>query len=60
MQKHSLVEKIDRTLYPGFARNWDDQLFRERILQQLTPTAAVLDLGAGAGEAKGERRKAKG
>ena len=44
-----LVEKLDRALYPGFARNWDDQLFRERILQHLTPAAVILDLGAGAG-----------
>lgn len=32
----TLVEKLDRALYPGYARNWDDQLFRERILQRLT------------------------
>ena len=31
----SLVEKLDRALYPTYARNWDDQLFRERILQRL-------------------------
>ena len=55
-----LTEKLDRTLYPGFVRNWDDRLFRERILEHINPTAVVLDLGAGAGEAKGERRKAKG
>ncbi|RUQ32323.1 MAG: class I SAM-dependent methyltransferase [Candidatus Competibacteraceae bacterium] len=45
----TLVEKLDRALYPDYARNWDDQLFRERILQRLTPTAVILDLGAGAG-----------
>ena len=45
----TLVEKLDQTLYPGFARNWDDQLFRERILQRLTPEVVILDLGAGAG-----------
>ncbi|MFZ1640655.1 MAG: hypothetical protein WAV07_04305 [Candidatus Contendobacter sp.] len=33
----TLVEKLDRALYPTYARNWDDQLFRERILQRLTP-----------------------
>jgi len=33
----TLVEKLDRAaLYPTYARNWDDQLFRERILQRLT------------------------
>ena len=45
----ALVEKLDRALYPTYARNWDDQLFRERILQHLTPTTVILDLGAGAG-----------
>lgn len=45
----SLVPRIDLTCYPGFKRNWDDQLFRERILLHLRPDAAVLDLGAGAG-----------
>ncbi|MDS4020239.1 MAG: class I SAM-dependent methyltransferase [Candidatus Competibacter sp.] len=45
----TLVEKLDRALYPTYARNWDDQLFRERILQRLTPASIILDLGAGAG-----------
>lgn len=44
-----LIEKLDHVLYPAYARNCDDPLFRERILQRLTPTAVVLDLGAGAG-----------
>jgi SAM-dependent methyltransferase len=46
----TLIEKLDHALYPGYARNWDDQLFRERVLRHLSPPAAViLDLGAGAG-----------
>ncbi len=45
----SLVSRIDRACYPEFMRNWDDQLFRERILLHLRPDATVLDLGAGAG-----------
>ena len=45
----SLVAWIDQTCYPRFQRNWDDQLFRERILAYLRPDVAVLDLGAGAG-----------
>jgi len=45
----TLVEKIDRTLYPKFSRNWDDKLFRDRLLRHLTKEAVVLDLGAGAG-----------
>ncbi len=45
----SLVQRMDRRLYPGFDRKWDDWLFRERILQRLGPESVVLDLGAGAG-----------
>ncbi len=40
---------IDRAFYSRFQRNWDDQLFRERIVSYLNLDAAVLDLGAGAG-----------
>lgn len=46
---NTVVTWIDRTCYPHFKRNWDDQLFRERILAHLLPASAVLDLGAGAG-----------
>lgn len=45
----SLVERLDRFLYPGIGKNWDDRIFRERILAQCTKEAVVLDLGAGAG-----------
>jgi len=45
----TLIEKIDRHLYPGSMRNWDDQLFRERILRHVDSSKVVLDLGAGAG-----------
>ena len=45
----SLIEKIDDKYYPQFSRNWDDNLFRERILAQLRPAMTILDLGAGAG-----------
>lgn len=42
---------MDEKLYPNHAKNWDDTLFRERILRHLTGGAPkdVLDLGAGAG-----------
>jgi len=40
---------MDRAWYPNYQRNWDDRLFRERILEALNPQSAVLDLGAGAG-----------
>ncbi len=43
------VDFLDNKLYPGQARNWDDSLFRERILRHLTSTSVILDLGAGAG-----------
>ncbi|WP_133511693.1 class I SAM-dependent methyltransferase [Candidatus Thiosymbion oneisti] len=45
-----LVRWLDERLYPGFERNWDDQLFRHRILDHLSQRSMeVLDLGAGAG-----------
>tara|TARA_R110002110_G_scaffold9271_1_gene45836 strand:- start:482 stop:1201 length:720 start_codon:yes stop_codon:yes gene_type:complete len=43
------VERLDRLLYPGFQNNWDDRIFRERILDRCTRSSVVLDLGAGAG-----------
>lgn len=44
-----MISYLDRTLYPRHGKNWDDQLFRERILKHLGPDTVVLDLGAGAG-----------
>ena len=44
-----MSEAIDRRLYAGYGRNWDDDLFRERILRHVGPDKMVLDLGAGAG-----------
>jgi len=40
---------MDQTFYPGFSRNWDDLLFRERILAAMPENAEILDVGAGAG-----------
>ena len=40
---------LDRTFYPTQGDNWDDVLFRKVILNHLTSTSVVLDLGAGAG-----------
>lgn len=40
---------IDRNWYSEFGTNWDDLLFRERILANIKPDSIVLDLGAGAG-----------
>lgn len=44
-----LVAWIDRKFYPYCERNWDDQLFRTRILELLQPHMEILDVGAGAG-----------
>lgn len=43
------VRWIDETFYPTHSHNWDNTLFRERIIQHLTPQSTVLDVGAGAG-----------
>lgn len=40
---------MDRRFYPKHRANWDDWLFRERILAHVKPGTSVLDLGAGAG-----------
>ncbi|MER8479340.1 class I SAM-dependent methyltransferase [Mesorhizobium sp. M1163] len=40
---------IDRRFFPTFGKNWDDNLFRNRIFSRLSPQSVVLDLGAGAG-----------
>lgn len=43
------VQWLDKNCYSAYDRNWDDQMFRERILSRLTEDMVVLDLGAGAG-----------
>jgi SAM-dependent methyltransferase len=40
---------IDDKCYSGFQSNWDDELFRERILTRIDQSHEVLDMGAGAG-----------
>lgn len=40
---------IDRRFYPGFGPNWDDHIFRQRILSLACADTDMLDLGAGAG-----------
>ncbi len=45
----SLVQSLDRNLYPQFASNWDDDLLRQSVLAHLKPEMTILDLGAGAG-----------
>lgn len=46
------VQRLDSLLYPNFTRNWDDQLFRQRILTYVDRTKVVLDLGAGSGNVR--------
>jgi ubiquinone/menaquinone biosynthesis C-methylase UbiE len=45
----ALTRWLDRTLYPDFSSNWDDELLREVVLKTLAPSMIVLDLGAGRG-----------
>ena len=45
----TIVDWMDAHLYPTQSDHWDDELFRELILAQLTPESELLDLGAGAG-----------
>jgi SAM-dependent methyltransferase len=45
----TLIARIDKVFYPDFERNWDDCLFRERILAYVRRESVMLDLGAGAG-----------
>lgn len=40
---------LDQRFYPNFSNNWDDQIFRERIIKEIKPQFKLLDLGAGAG-----------
>lgn len=44
-----LIKTLDRLFYPNYSTNWDDQLFRERILRVIGPETTLLDVGAGAG-----------
>ncbi len=43
---------LDRTLYPTYSANWDDEALRRRILEHLNSEMAILDIGAGAGRVK--------
>jgi ubiquinone/menaquinone biosynthesis C-methylase UbiE len=44
-----LAAVIDDYFYAGFQSNWDDLLFRQRVLKAIEPGMDVLDIGAGAG-----------
>jgi SAM-dependent methyltransferase len=45
----SLVNRLDQRWYPEYQSFWDDRLFRENILREISKDSVVLDLGAGAG-----------
>jgi SAM-dependent methyltransferase len=45
----TIVSWLDQRWYAGVRSQWDDQLFRDRVLAHLSPDAIALDLGAGAG-----------
>lgn len=47
-----LTRWIDQRFYAQYEQNWDNQLFRRRILERIRPEHVVLDLGAGAGFVK--------
>lgn len=44
-----LVNLLDQRIYGQFGKNWDDALFRNRILPCVNSDSLLLDLGAGAG-----------
>ena len=48
----NLTQWMDQKLYPDSGKNWDDEIFRERVLACIQPQHVVLDLGAGAGIVK--------
>lgn len=49
----ALMKKIcgflDQYLYESYANNWDDELFRQRVIRELPGKETILDFGAGAG-----------
>lgn len=44
-----ITQWMDHTFYPKYKKNWDDELFRIKIQEQITSGMTILDLGAGAG-----------
>lgn len=45
----AIIGYIDRKFYSGFQNNWDNKLFRQKILSFIRPQDILLDLGAGSG-----------
>lgn len=48
----ALTRWMDATLYPNHGNNWDDELFRQRLLQHIGPATRCLDFGCGRGNVK--------
>ncbi len=48
----NIVEYIDNRFYSRSGSNWDDELFRSAILENIDASSIVLDIGAGAGIVK--------
>lgn len=44
-----LTRWMDRVLYARHTNNWDDELFRKRLLEQIDSKSICLDYGAGRG-----------
>ena len=45
----AIINYIDKKFYSGYPSNWDNKLFREKILSVLQKETILLDLGAGSG-----------
>jgi ubiquinone/menaquinone biosynthesis C-methylase UbiE len=43
---------MDTRLYPKHGNNWNDELFRQRLLQHIGPATRCLDFGCGRGNVK--------
>lgn len=48
----ALTNWMDRRLYPQHGNNWDDELFRQRLLQQISGSTRCLDFGCGRGNVR--------
>ena len=48
----SLTRWMDATLYPRHGNNWDDEIFRTRLLEYIGPDKRCLDFGSGRGKVK--------
>jgi ubiquinone/menaquinone biosynthesis C-methylase UbiE len=44
-----LTNILDKYIYPEFQDNWDNKLFRDRVIEHINSNSRILDLGAGAG-----------